>query len=57
MLSRLGEQAIGEHLMKCVKNVCREGVFNADLGGISSTQDVVHAICAEIGRQGHVNIR
>ncbi|ODM20102.1 hypothetical protein SI65_05089 [Aspergillus cristatus] len=52
MLTWLGESTAAEHLMECVKTVCRAGILMADLVGNAKTQDVVNAICEEIERRG-----
>ncbi|KAJ5929081.1 hypothetical protein N7454_006929 [Penicillium verhagenii] len=48
MLTWLGEKDASAKLMQCVENVCAAGILTPDLGGTSSTQDVVDAVCAEI---------
>lgn len=48
MLSWLGEKEAADTLMRCVERVCAAGVLTPDLGGTSSTQGVVDAVCAEI---------
>lgn len=48
MLTWIGEKDASTKLMTCVENVCAAGVLTPDLGGSSSTQGVVDAVCAEI---------
>ncbi|KAJ5183323.1 tartrate dehydrogenase [Penicillium capsulatum] len=48
MLTWIGEKDASAKLMQCVENVCRTGILTPDLGGSSTTRDVVDAVCAEI---------
>lgn len=48
MLTWIGEKDASAKLMQCVEKVCAAGVLTPDLGGSSSTQGVVDAVCSEI---------
>ena len=50
MIAWIGEKDAAAKLMKCVESVCAAGVLTPDLGGTSSTQCVVDAVCAEIDK-------
>lgn len=48
MLSWLGEKYASKQLMDCVERVCAAGILTPDLGGNTTTQGVVDAVCKEI---------
>ncbi|KAJ5893787.1 hypothetical protein N7495_005478 [Penicillium taxi] len=50
MLTWIGEKDAADKLMQYVERVCAAGILTPDLGGTSSTQDVVDAVCVEIGK-------
>jgi isocitrate/isopropylmalate dehydrogenase len=48
MLAWLGEDDASKILLECIQNACEKGIVTRDLGGNSSTVDVLFAVAEEI---------